>query len=71
MKKKKRILALEEYAGRIRKLVDEQSQKIAVIRRRLDDFQMRFDEVAPKFPEPDMNMLRDALAQCRQSGAYK
>lgn len=71
MKKKKRILALEECAGRIRKLVDEQAQKIAEIKRRLEDFQMRFDEVAPRFPEPDMNMLRDALSKCRQNGVYK
>lgn len=71
MKKKKRILALEEYAGRIRKLVDEQGQKIGDLRRQLEDFRIRFDELAPRFPEPDMNMLRDALSKCRQNEVCK
>jgi len=71
MKKKKRIIALEGYAGRIRKLVDEQAVKIRDLRLQLVDFCIRFDELAPRFPEPDLNMLRAALAQCKQNRVYQ
>lgn len=69
MKKKERILALEAYAKRVRKLLDEQAIKAQEINRRLttlatavEDLMITADKTAPRFfPPANLDEMRRAF----------